>query len=944
MKKTTKRLVLNLLLGITPILAFGQNEKENHTNREYVRCYTVEHEAELRAQYPERMTTTEFERFLAPHIEKFKADKKAGKNIKQIYNIPVVIHIIHNGDEIGTGENITDAQAISQITVMNNDYRRLAGTPGGANTTGLAVDCEINFVLAKQDPNGNPSTGVVRHKINPYSNNVADGAGGPDWETRADIQNLKSNTQWDPTRYLNMWTIRPGGLPLSQGGMSGLLGYAQFPSNSGINGMQANGGLASTDGVVAGFDAFGTNALNDGSFILNPTYNLGRTMTHEVGHWLGLRHIWGDDACPTADLTNNYTSEDFCADTPAAKAANYNCTANTDSCTDVPGLDMIQNYMDYTPDSCMDTFTNDQKTRMQTVMQVADRRGVLNNSGTGTITKAGIYFKQEKNTYSLTESNNCSYTDVTYKISILKAPSANAVINFNIAPGTTATQGIDFDFASPTSVTFNTGESTDKQLTLRFYNDAVVDATKTLKIGMTLNNNGGDAEIINAYSNSESPSILTCTIKDNISSPSTTIENAIFSENFDGSALPSVIRTDRDGDTKNWGFFNAGATSNNIGFTGRWMGSRSWENVALKPDNLITFSNAIAVPNGNAKLRFNVASNDGATDFAENYAVYITSSSDANTIIAQAPVLEETLTKGRVLFTKEIDLSAFLGQNVYLSFRHFNCTDKNILMVDNIKVVTTLPVDANSVQTTVNTATKYQSNINQTGIAYAKDATSEKMMADLTNNSNFNYGCTSVNVNRDQTTAGAPAVNYGSNTANNTKVMAKSFIVTPTNNNPNGNEKITFYFTESEIASWETATSNSRNALKILKDGSNNSIDAILGNFGTNITLTGNVINGFNGTYYFGVSETLNNKTEEFENFSIYPNPSKGDFVVQLSSSDSKISIKVNDISGREIYNYNFKNEGIFNQNLKLNNLQNGVYIITVSDGNKKSVRRIIKN
>lgn len=948
MKKNTKRFVLNLLLGLTPILTFGQNKNEQQTNGGYVRCYTVEHEAELRAQYPERMTTVEFERFLAPHIEKFKADKKAGKNVQQIYNIPVVIHIIHNGDEVGTGENITDAQAISQITVMNNDFRKLIGTPGGANTTGLAVDCEINFVLAKQDPNGNPTTGVVRHNITPYSNNVADGSGGPDWETRTDIETMKSNTQWNPSRYLNMWTIRPGGLPLEQGGMSGLLGYAQFPSNSGLTGMDADGGLASTDGVVAGYNAFGTNALNDGSFLLNPTYNLGRTMTHEVGHWLGLRHIWGDDACPTNVLTNNYNNEDFCADTPAAAAANYSCNLNIDSCDKIPGKDMVQNYMDYTPDACMDTFTNDQKTRMQTVMRVADRRGALNNSVVGNVTKAGIYFKQEKNTYTYTEDNNCNYTDVTYNVSTLKAPSANANVNFNVInQGTTAIKGVDYDFVSPTSVTFNAGDSNNKQLTIRFYNDAVKDANKTLKIGMTVNNNGGDAEIINAYSNCENPSILTLNLKDsNIVAPANTIETISFTENFDNNN-PSIINNDLDGDKQEWGIYQAMSLSNNIGFTGNWLGSLSWDydtKKALKPDNLITLNTPITLPNGNVKLKFKLASGD-TTDFQEHYAVYITKTTDANSIINSTPVLEETLTKGGEIFTKEINLNAFSGQNVYISFRHFNCTNQFILMVDDIVVSKTSPVDASSVQTTVNTSTKYQSNINQNGIAYAKDASSGKLMADLTNNSNFNYGCTSVNVNRDLTTAGAPAVNYGTNSTVNKKVMAKSFIITPATNNASGNEKISFYFTEAEITAWETATGNSRNNLKIIKEGTNTPIDAIVGNFGTNITLTGNTTNGFNGTYYFGVSETLSNRNEEFDNFTIYPNPSKGEFVIQLTSSlHSKISVKINDISGREIYKNDFKNEGVFNQNLKLNNLQNGIYVITVTDGNKKSVRRIIKN
>ena len=304
---------------ITTIKSFGKEiklPKQELTPSGHIRCATDENEAYLQAQYPNRATTAEFEAWLKPKIEKIKADRLAGRNIQQVYNIPVVIHIVHNGDALGTGENITDAQAISQIDVMNEDFRRLAGTPGGANTTGLAVDCEINFCLAQTDPNGNPTTGVVRHVITPYSNNVTDGAGGPDWETRADTEAMKAATIWNPDNYLNMWTIRPGGLPLSSGGQQGLLGYAQFPSNSGLGGINVNGGAANTDGVVAAFDAMGTVAQNDGTFILNPTYNLGRTMTHEVGHWVGLRHIWGDNSNCT--ISAGDAGQDYCPDTPAA--------------------------------------------------------------------------------------------------------------------------------------------------------------------------------------------------------------------------------------------------------------------------------------------------------------------------------------------------------------------------------------------------------------------------------------------------------------------------------------------------------------------------------------------------------------------------------------------------------------------------------------------------
>ncbi len=337
----------------------------------FARCLTVESEALLQQKYPERLSSAEFEAWLSPKIQEVKANRTTNRSV---FNIPVVIHIIHNGDAIGTGENITDAQAISQITVMNEDYRKLAGTNGGANTTGAAVDTEINFCLAAVDESGNPTTGVVRHVITPYSNNVADGAGGPDWETNADVQQMKTTTQWDPTRYLNMWVIRPGGLPINQGGLSGLLGYAQFPSNSGLAGAPA-GGAANTDGVVAGYNAMGTIDLDDGTFILNGSYNLGRTMTHEVGHWLGLRHIWGDSD-PDPLIDDSCGVDDYCDDTPNAGAPNYNCVTVT-SCG---SADQYQNYMDYSYDYCMDTFTQDQKDRIQTVMTNSPRRMELNAS------------------------------------------------------------------------------------------------------------------------------------------------------------------------------------------------------------------------------------------------------------------------------------------------------------------------------------------------------------------------------------------------------------------------------------------------------------------------------------------------------------------------------------------------------------------------------------
>ena len=326
----------------------------------FVRCLTTEYNENLQNKFPSQtMEKAAFEEWLAPKIAAYKQRPNNGR--RAIITIPVVIHIIHDGDPINTAsgvktENISYAQAVSQIDVLNQDFRRIMGTPG-AGTSGynLGADVEVEFCLASLDPNGAATNGVNRVNLCESS-----------WST-TDINNIvKPETIWDPTKYMNMWSVNFT--------RTTLLGYAQFPSASGLPGLPNNGGVANTDGVVSNYNAFGTIAASDGSFILNNTYNLGRTMTHEVGHFLGLRHIWGDGDCSV---------DDFCADTPNSDDANYTCNQRV-SCG---SADMTENYMDYTNDACMDTFTQDQKDRILTVLANSPRRmelGASNGCSTGT--------------------------------------------------------------------------------------------------------------------------------------------------------------------------------------------------------------------------------------------------------------------------------------------------------------------------------------------------------------------------------------------------------------------------------------------------------------------------------------------------------------------------------------------------------------------------------
>jgi len=249
-----------------------------------------------------------------------------------IITIPVVVHVIYQSTE----QNISDAQVISQIEVLNKDFRR---TNSDANNTWpQAADTGIEFCLATIDPDGNASDGINRKFFDRAS-----------WGSN-DAMKFSSQggvNAWPVDQYLNIWVCNIGG---------GILGYAQFPGDE-----------ASTDGVVISPQFFGTTGT------ASPPFNLGRTTTHEVGHWLNLRHIWGDGNC---------SRDDFISDTPTSDNPNYGCATGHVSCGTV---DMVQNYMDYSDDACMNLFTEGQKDRMLALFEPGGfRAGLLNATACNT--------------------------------------------------------------------------------------------------------------------------------------------------------------------------------------------------------------------------------------------------------------------------------------------------------------------------------------------------------------------------------------------------------------------------------------------------------------------------------------------------------------------------------------------------------------------------------
>jgi len=258
------------------------------------------------------------------------------KNYSGVITIPVVFHIVHDGDNIGSNENISESYINEQLEQLNDDFRRTNADRD--STWSQAADTEIEFCLASIDPSGNPASGILRHNI----------PGGP-WTRTKFEKDVKPQTIWNRNEYLNIWSAELAG---------DLLGYAQFP-----------GGDETTDGVVCLYGSLGSLDLSQSG---TAPYNKGRTLTHEVGHWLGLYHIWGD--------VNGCGGSDEVSDTPDQESSTSGCPSGVelDVCTgSAPGY-MYQNYMDYSYDECMNLFTVGQKTRMKAA--ISEYRSGLNSA------------------------------------------------------------------------------------------------------------------------------------------------------------------------------------------------------------------------------------------------------------------------------------------------------------------------------------------------------------------------------------------------------------------------------------------------------------------------------------------------------------------------------------------------------------------------------------
>lgn len=356
MKLFNKLFALFCLAGITSLSVQAQQQAE--------KCgfnYAVEYLNQKNPNYKQQINDA-YQQWV------IEANTKQNKNDKSIYVVPVVFHVVWNSNN--PQENLDDSVLIEQINVLNEDFRRLNADTVNMRSgfTPLVSDGQIEFQLACVDTNGNATDGIVRVQ----TSTTFGGGFLPDMASIAKIQNTSQggSNAWNTSEYLNIWVgdINGGSATPS------LLGVATPPA--GLSNWPANSIPPElTDGAIIHYSAFGRN----NPVAMTATVINGRTVTHEVGHYLGVRH--------TAENTFGGIFGSICGDddglndTPNCDQSQQGCNATRNSCTDaISGVgdlpDMVENYMDYSDQDCQNSFTTGQINIMRSVLQ-NERNGLL---------------------------------------------------------------------------------------------------------------------------------------------------------------------------------------------------------------------------------------------------------------------------------------------------------------------------------------------------------------------------------------------------------------------------------------------------------------------------------------------------------------------------------------------------------------------------------------
>ena len=771
--------------------------------------------------------------------------------LSALYTIPVVVHVIHTGGAIGTIYNPTDAQILGALAYLNSVYN---GTE--SHLSGGVGDLQIQFALAQRDPNCNATNGINRVDGSGVAGYVS---GGVNASTTggADEVSVKDLSRWNTSQYYNIWIVD------------------KIDGNDGTSGQ-----------FIAGFAYFpGASTNVDGIVMLATQMVAGqKTLPHEIGHAFNLYHPFQGSSnaatCP-ANTFNDCTldGDQVCDTDPISEnmtlgVLDGTCRTGTNSCTGgAYSINTESNYMNYS--NCYTLFTAGQKARMLAAAAAAPRSSLSaslgatapNAGGSPCGPKINFELTGDQETETTVTSGCRPYKDYSYNMVIGSSPSAAATATINIGAGT-AIQGVDFDlttngsFTVPSNiVNFPAGSAATQPFTIRVYDDASINGTRSVALSYTVNNGGGNAVLGNGRPN------FTMIINDNDLPPHgpTNVTASIGSDQ--GSLQSPFVGASAKEKTQILYYASellaAGVKAGPINGLGLNIDKVSGAGFVYTGLTIrMAQTTQTSLNNGSTEWPLL----DGA--FTTVYSTNVTTASGWNNFTFTSPFTWDGTSNIVVglcydngATTGSTDLCrGFVdgsGKKNYI-FAAVNCGTaiSSFSNYTGAKPIARFvyPDPGDSVQTIISSRQQY---LGPNADVYFFSQSDNKLLARIQNLSSFDYGCTQVLV--DRIGMGSTAF-WNNNTAN--YLMNKTIKVIPTTNNTSGSYNITLYYTPNEVSGWQTATGQTLSNIRLVKVGSQISdvtpasptaggavvIGApTIGTMGVNTSLTYNFTTGFSG-------------------------------------------------------------------------------------------------
>jgi hypothetical protein len=763
---------------------FAQQIQLPTATKKVLRCYTTEVINEYRKKHPNAETDAQFETWLS----KKKQERKAQRGLVTNYTIPIIFHVISQSSTIGSGDNLTASMISEQLLQLNKDFANLSNSQYS-----VASNTGIQFVLAENDTVGKTLTEPGIQRINSTVKGWTDYTGAA-WRTGYIDSIVKPGSIWSANKYFNVWII-PNITNLTANSV--LLGYSTFPATSTLTGLN-NSETNTTAGVVVITGSVGSVFLPYGC---GTSYGLGKTLTHETGHFFGLRHIWGDANC----------GDDFCDDTPIHTTSNSGVPSHPKSNSCGTPDEMFENYMDYTDDIVLNTFTSNQGDRMQTVMLNSPRRLSLVGSSAGSVPNTASNKLSFINCTGLLRVPETGvnktyprYRDVDLTLNVENKATGPAIVT--VTTSGTAINNFHYQLMTPT-LTFAAGDNF-KDVKIRIFDNAEIDGDKTIIVGFNISSGTG----VSAGSAAQSVTVK-ITDDDYQHYGSNTIP--LLNEDFgtSGGNLPSGWQTGifiasqntftvgnkggagitgqslyitNNQSTKPLNYLNS-AASDALGITPK-ISTAGYTNPILSFIYLCNGETNASVPvdYGQLVYSYDLTTFNYLTDVAGNKSNYqgVTAASNSGNIVLPM-ALQDT--------------------SFYITFRWIN-DNNNIgtnppFLIDDVKVtVTPYPIE-----TTVSNSYSYDVR-SGSGLSNFK-STNNKAIVFIKNAST---NLTDITAQITQAGSGTTTLTTTGGAYLRTQ---KVFQVSPAVANRTSTYQATFYFTEAELATWGA----NKLTLKILK-------------------------------------------------------------------------------------------------------------------------------